>query len=82
MVMPSRIAKLAALGAYGACAGLALLYVLLVYVTRPTSAGGIDSVNAIVTWIALGGVFAALIGAHVVIARRLLGLARGGEAEP
>lgn len=74
--MPPRIARLAGLGAYAASAGLALLYLLLVYVTRPTPRGGIDPINALVTWIALGGVFAALIGAHVVIGRRLLEVSR------
>lgn len=75
--MPPKIAKLAGVGAFAACGGLALLYLLLVYVTRPTARGGIDTINAVVTWIALGGVFAALIGAHVLIGRRLFELARG-----
>jgi hypothetical protein len=39
--------------------------------------GGIDIVNAAVTWIALGGLFAALIIVHVVIGRQLLRLAKG-----
>jgi hypothetical protein len=56
-----------------------LLYLLLLYLTRPTARGGIDPTNAIVTWISLGGVFVALIGAHMVIGRRLLRLARGPE---
>ncbi len=80
--MPPKIARLAGLGAFAACAGFALLYVLLVYLTRPTARGGIDSINAVVTWIALGGVFAALIGAHVLIGRRLLQLARGAPRAP
>lgn len=80
--MPPRIARLAGLGAFAACAGLLLLYLLLVYLTRPTSRGGIDIINAVVTWIALGGVFAALIGAHVLIGRRLLQLARGAPQLP
>ena len=66
--MPPKIARLAGLGAFAAGGGLALLYTLLVYATRPTARGGIDSINAAVAWIALGGVFVALIGAHVVIA--------------
>ena len=80
--MPRRIARLAGLGAFAACGGLALLYLLLVYLTRPTGRGGIDLVNAVVTWISLGGVFAALIGAHVLIGRRLLELARGTPQLP
>jgi hypothetical protein len=80
--MPPKIARLAGLGAFAACAGFALLYLLLVYLTRPTARGGIDSINAVVTWIALGGVFAALIGAHVLVGRRLLELARGAPRLP
>ena len=80
--MPPKIARLAGLGAFAASAGLALLYALLIYLTRPTPRGGIDPTNAMVTWIALGGVFAALIGAHVVVGRRLLDIARGARQTP
>ncbi|MFN2563949.1 MAG: hypothetical protein ABR499_02905 [Gemmatimonadaceae bacterium] len=80
--MPPKVARLAGLGAFAASAGLAALYLLLVYLTRPTAHGGIDSINAVVTWIALGGVFVALIGAHVVIGRRLLEVARGAARGP
>jgi hypothetical protein len=76
MIMPPRIARLAGLGAYAACAGFALLYMALVYLTRPTPRGGIDPINAVVTWISLGGVFAALIAVHVLIGGRLLDAAR------
>lgn len=75
--MLPKIAKLAGLGAFGACAGLLGLYFVLVFLTRPQSSGGIDIVNALVTWIALGGLFAALIGVHAVIGKRLLVLAQG-----
>ena len=77
--MSPRIAKLAGLGAFAASGGLLLVYLGLVYLTRPTSRGGIDSINAVVTWISLGGVFLALIGAHVLIGRRLLELADGAR---
>jgi hypothetical protein len=80
--MPPRIARLAALGAFAAGAGLTLLFLLLAYVSRPTSRGGIDSVNATLTWISLGGMFAALIAAHVLIGRRLLEAARGVQQTP
>ena len=73
--MPPKIAKLAGLGAFGACAGLLAIYLGLVFLTRPRAAGGIDVINAAVAWIALGGLFAALIAIHVVIGRRLLRLA-------
>jgi hypothetical protein len=82
MSMPPKIARLAGLGAYAASVGLALFYVLLIYLTRPTPRGGIDPINAIVTWISLGGVFAALIGAHVLVGRRLLEVARGARQTP
>jgi hypothetical protein len=80
--MPPRIARLAGLGAFAACGGFALLYALLVYATRPNPRGGIDPINALVTWVALGGVFVVLIGAHVVIGRRLLALAKGVAPPP
>lgn len=75
--MPPKIARLAGLGAFGACAGLLALYLLLAWVSRPTSTGGIDSTLSWVTWIALAGVFAALIIVHVVIGRQLLRVAQG-----
>jgi membrane associated rhomboid family serine protease len=75
--MPPKIARLAGLGAFGACAGLLALYLLLIYVTRPSTRGGIDLINAAVVWIALGGLFAGLIIVHVVIGKRLLRLAQG-----
>lgn len=80
--MPPRIARLAGLGAFAACGGLFLLFLLLLYATRPNPRGGIDTTSAIVTWIALGGVFAALIGAHLVIGRRLLAMSKGTPQLP
>jgi len=79
--MPPRIAKLAGLGAFGACAGLFALFLFLIYLTRPVARGGIDPVNAAVAWIALGGLFFALIVVHVVIGRQLLLLAKGPEVK-
>jgi hypothetical protein len=75
--MPPKYARLAGLGAFGACAGLLGLFLLLAFISRPTPTGGIDSVNAAVAWISLGGLFLALIGAHVVIGRQLLLLSKG-----
>jgi hypothetical protein len=77
--MPPRIAKLAGLGAFAACAGLLALYAGLVFITRPTRFAGIDTTNALVTWISLAGVIAALIVVHVVIGRQLLRLAKGAD---
>ena len=76
--MPPKYARLAGLGAFGACAGLLALYLFLVFMSRPVRSGGIDGVNAAVAWISLGGLFAALIIAHVVIGKQLLRLASGG----
>jgi hypothetical protein len=78
--MAPKIARLAGLGAFGACAGLLALYLFLVYLTRPATRGGIDIVNAVVAWIALGGLFAALIIVHVVIGKQLLRLAQGEQS--
>jgi hypothetical protein len=77
--MPPKIAKLAGLGAFGACAGLLGLYALLIFLTRPAGRGGIDTINAAVTWISLGGLFLALIVAHIAIGKQLLRLAKGAD---
>lgn len=79
--MPPRVARLAGLGAFGACAGLGALYLLVAFVVRPARTGGIDNINATVAWIALGGLFFALIVAHVVIGRQLLRLACGEDVK-
>jgi len=73
------MARLAGLGAFGACAGLTAVYLLIAWISRPTRTGGIDPTLSWIVWIALAGVFAALIIVHVVIARQLLRLARGAE---
>lgn len=77
--MPPRIAKLAGLGAFGACAALLALYLFIAYIARPTVTGGMERTLSWVTWIALAGLFAALIIVHVVIGRQLLQLARGAD---
>ena len=75
--MPPKIAKLLGLGAFGACAGLGAAYGGLVYLTRPVSRGGIDTINAAVVWIALAGVVFFLIAVHIMIGKQLLRLGRG-----
>ena len=77
--MPPKFAKLAGLGALGASAGLLALFGFLVFITRPVPRGGIDTANAIVTWISLGGLFLALVLVHVLIGRKLLTLAKGAD---
>lgn len=55
------------------------MYLLLILITRPSPSGGIDPVNAAVAWIALGGLFAALIIAHIAIGKQLLRLGQGAD---
>jgi hypothetical protein len=78
--MPPKIARLAGIGAFGACAGIAALYLLIVWGTRPDGWSGMDGTLRFITWLSVGGVFLALLGVHVMLGRRLLALARG-EAE-
>lgn len=73
--MFATIARFAGLGAFGACAGLVGLYAGVVFITLPGKGSGIDMTSAVVTWISLAGVTAALIIVHVMIGRRLLRLA-------
>jgi len=79
--MPPKIARLAGLGALGACAGFIALYVYVAYISRHTSTGGMMPVLSAITWISVGLVLLALIGLHIVLAKQLLALARGG-AQP
>ena len=75
--MPPRIAKLAGLGALAACGGIAALYALFLYITRPTSYAGMDSTLRFISWFTVAGVLLALLLLHVVFARQLLALSRG-----
>jgi hypothetical protein len=79
--MPPRIARLAGLGAFAACAGIAALYLLVLFGTRPTAGSGMDGTLRFITWLSVGGVFLALLGVHVLLGRRLLLLARGEATE-
>jgi len=45
----------------------------------PRMRGGIDTTNAWVAFISLGGLIAGLIIAHVAIGKQLLRLAQGGK---
>ena len=78
--MPPQIARLAGLGAYGACAGMFALFALLIMGTRHTPLGGMTSDLSWVTWLSLAVVFAALIGAHLVIGKQLMHIGKGGGA--
>ena len=79
--MPPKIAKLAGLGALAACGGMAAIYVLFVYITRPVPTSGLDSTLRFLSWFSVAGVILALIGVHIVFGRQLLLLAKG-EARP
>lgn len=80
--MSPRIARLAGLGALGAAAGLLLLFLLLVFGTRPALYAGLDGTQRLLTWIAFGGIIAALIAVHVLIGRQLLAASRGERPAP
>ena len=78
--MPPRIARLAGLGAYGACAGMVALFALIIFFTRPTPTGGMTTGLAFEFWISMAVVFAALIAAHIPIAKQLMHLGKDGGA--
>lgn len=80
--MPPKIAKLAGLGAFGACAGIAALYALFLFGTRPTEFAGMDSTSRMISWIAVAGVILALIAVHVVLGKQLMALAEGKPTLP
>lgn len=75
--MPPRIARLIGFGAFGGIVLFVVIYALVVYASMPRSTGGIDIIQATVTWIAVGLVVLALVGLHVVLARGLLAYGRG-----
>jgi hypothetical protein len=75
--MPPKIAKLAGLGAFAACAGIAALYLLFVYATRPAESAGMDGTSRFLAWFTVAGVLLALLLVHVLIGRQLIALARG-----
>ncbi len=75
--MPPRIAKLAGLGAFGACGGIVAVFALFVYGTSGSGSPGLDAPERFLAQFAVGGVLLALLGVHLVLARRLLALSRG-----
>jgi hypothetical protein len=75
--MPPRIAKLVGLGAFGAILFFVALFALIAYGAIPRSTGGIDRIEAAVTWISVGLAVLALIAVHVVVGRGLMDRARG-----
>lgn len=75
--MPPRIARLAALGAFGAVFLFVALFALIAFASLPRRTGGIDGIEATVTWISVGLTVLALIAVHIIIGRELFALARG-----
>ena len=75
--MPPRMAKFAALGAFGAVALFIFIFVVIAIAAAPRRTGGIDTIQAVVTWISVGIAVLGLIGAHIVLARGLLAYSRG-----
>jgi hypothetical protein len=75
--MPPKIARLAGLGALAACGGIAAVYALFLFVTRPSPSSGLDGTERFLAWFTVAGVILALIGVHVVLGRQLLLLAKG-----
>ena len=75
--MPPKLARLAGLGAFAAAGGLALVFLLFVFITRPGPFAGLDATQRFIAWLSVAGVILALLGVHLVIGRQLLALARG-----
>lgn len=67
-----KYAKLAALGAVGVSLGVIALYGLIAFGARPSPDGGIDSTQAMLTWISAAIPAAAIVGAHLAYAKILL----------
>ena len=75
--MSPRFARLVGLGAFAACGGIAALYAIFLFVTRPGPTSGMDATSRFIAWLSVAGVLMALLGVHVVLGRQLFALARG-----
>lgn len=80
--MPPKVARLAGMGAFAACGGIAALYALFLYITRPTGFAGMDGTLRFISWFSVAGVLLALLLVHVVLGRQLLALATGEPQRP
>ena len=69
--MVKRLRHGAALGAYGVTAGLVVVYVGLILLTRPVLTGGMNPTMAWIPWIACFVPVLALAVVHIVFARQL-----------
>ncbi len=64
-------AKVAALGALTVSAGAFGLWLVTIWLTRPTAGGGIDMTHYLLGVISVGIICAAVIAVHLVFARQL-----------
>ena len=67
-----KYAKVAALGAVGVSLGVFALYGLIAFGSRHTADGGIDTTQAVLTWISAAVPAAAIIAAHLAYVKVLL----------
>ena len=79
--MPPRIARLAGFGAFAACGGIATIFLLFLFITRPTAFSGMDGTLRFLSWLSVAGVLLALVGVHVLLGRQLMAVAKG-ESRP
>jgi hypothetical protein len=75
--MPPRIATLIGYSAFAAILLFVAIFALVAYGAIPRGTGGIDRIEATVTWIAVGLVVLAVVAVHVIIGRGLLAFGRG-----
>jgi len=75
--MPPRIAKLIGLSAFAAILLFVAIFALIAWAVVPRQTGGIDGIEATVTWISVGLATLAIVGVHVLVGRGLLAFARG-----
>ena len=74
--MPPRIAKLIGLSAFAAILLFVAIFALIAWAAIPTRTGGIDGIEATVTWISVGLAVVGIVGVHILIGRGLLAFAR------
>jgi hypothetical protein len=78
--LPSKLARLLGAQMLVVIAGLAVLWAVVIFFTRPNeppSTGGIDDVNVMITWVAFTVILLALALIHLLFARQLFSEARG-----
>ncbi len=65
--------KLAALGAYGVAAGSVGLFALVAWIALPAQWSGMDFEHSMITMVSVAVICAALIGAHIAMAKQIMG---------